>query len=199
MAHLSYCLSSVSALTSTPKEISGMTFMRCLLQQRWRAAKRRQPCTPSFPFHLLQLWSHHLHWCVLFSNPSMHEMEANTFTAAASSLLSQSSKRISSLAYLISCVLTVPRNALLVLLWADGTQRIPTHSRHDSQAWGWVPPGPWWTHTQIPPQDWMHFRTRFKIILPITVCSTKFSRNGWLNNCAHMYTVNPDLFYLATQ
>lgn len=32
-----------------------------------------------------------------------------------------------------------------------------------------------------------------------TVISTKFSRNGWLNNCAHMYTVNPDLFDLATQ
>lgn len=32
-----------------------------------------------------------------------------------------------------------------------------------------------------------------------TVCSTKFSRNGRLNNCAHMYSVNPNLFDLATQ
>lgn len=57
---------------------------------------------------------------ILFSNASMHEMEANTFTAAVSSLLSRSSKCSSSTAYFISCTLTVSRNALLVLLWADG-------------------------------------------------------------------------------
>lgn len=33
------------------------------------------------------------------------------------------------------------------------------------------PTGPQWIHTQIPPQDWMHFRTWFKIILPINIIS----------------------------
>ncbi|KAI1243416.1 hypothetical protein IHE44_0001021 [Lamprotornis superbus] len=63
---------------------------------------------------------------ILFSNASMHEMEANMFTATASSLPSQSSKHISSTAYFISCMLTVSRNALLVLLWADSILLLDT-------------------------------------------------------------------------
>lgn len=198
MAHLSYCLLSVLSLCSH-KYYKG-DFRHELheaLQQRGRATKTGQPCTPPFPSSSFTSTVEPSSGLICSPLKCQHASNGSQDIYCCSFFSSNTTQQ------------TYQQYGLCDLPRVDSSQEcspgatlaaVPQLVQGTTPRPGVeLPTGTQWTHTQIPPQDWMYFRTQIKIILPITVCSAKFSRNGWLNNCAHMYTVNPDLFYLATQ
>lgn len=202
ISHTAFCQSSVFALTNTTKEISGITFMRYFLQQRWRANKRGDPCTSPFP--------------------------SSSFTSTAE----PSSARDPFSSQMPVCMKWKPIRLLLQFLLFYHDQANVAAVRPILSPVRWQFPGmlSWCcsgrTAYGIPTRykalllgqglsSLMNPHTNTSTGLNAfqdtiqnnsanqhnqhTVCSTKFSRNGWLNNCAHMYAVNPDLFDLATQ
>lgn len=116
ISHTAFRQPSVFALTSITKDMSGMTFMRYLLQQRWRGTKRGQPCTSPFPSASFTSTAEPSSPTDPFSPQMPACMKWKPIRLLPQLLLSWSSKRISSRAHFISCMLIVPRNALLVLL-----------------------------------------------------------------------------------
>lgn len=109
------------------------------------------------------------YWSILFSNASMHKMEANVYCRSFfSSIMIQQ---------------TYQQYGLFYLLYVDSSQECSPGAtlgrwHMASQLAQGTTPRPGAGSIQAPneptykyPWDWMHFRTRFKIILPINIIS----------------------------